>query len=271
MKRSSFLTTLLAIAGMAACESDFANGGVYSVTAPPYLPVTLSVESDNQGGVPEFPLSSDPLQYRAYIQAMPNERYRLRVVNNSEQRVGLVLAVDGRNIITGKKSYLKSNERMYILNPYESAAYEGWRTGSNQTNRFYFTEAANSYAAAWGDSSAMGVIAMAVYPERPRPEILQQESHKSRGIRGGNAPSADASASMPGTGFGEITYSPSTTVSFEPHSDALEKVALKYEWKETLCQKRVLPECRDVRSDENTTNRLWKNDHEGFAAPPPRR
>lgn len=36
-----------------------------------------------------------------------------------------------------------------------------------------------------GDTSAMGVIAMAVYPERPRPQILSKESG-GRGLFDGN-------------------------------------------------------------------------------------
>ncbi|MDD1617872.1 MAG: hypothetical protein CG439_2936 [Methylococcaceae bacterium NSP1-2] len=153
MKRQQFIAMLIAFAGMTACASDPVIGGEH-ITAPPYLPVTLSVQSDNQGKLPEFPLNTDSSHYRAYLQATQNDRYRLRVVNNSNQRVGLVIAVDGRNIVSGQQSWLANNERMYILNPHDSADYEGWRTGTNQTNRFYFTAAQNSYAAAWGDNSA---------------------------------------------------------------------------------------------------------------------
>jgi hypothetical protein len=59
---------------------------------PAYLPVTLSVQSDDQGKLPEFPLNTDSSHYRASL----NDRYHLRVLNNSNQRVGLVIAVDGR-------------------------------------------------------------------------------------------------------------------------------------------------------------------------------
>jgi hypothetical protein len=270
MKNHSFLAGLMTLASLAACESEFANSADYVVTAPPILPVTLTVQGDNQGSLREFPLSNNALRYRAFIEALPNERYTLNVTNNSDQRVGLVIAVDGRNIISGKKSWLGNNEKMYILNPHESANYEGWRTSANQTNRFYFTAASNSYAAAWGDNSAMGVIAMAVYAERVRVPIYDSET-KQRGVTGSGvlapAPAADAAA-PPGTGFGETTYSPSTSVSFEPNTDAMEKLVLKYEWRETLCQKRILPDCQ--RGENSGNNRLW-NDNDGFAPPPPGR
>jgi hypothetical protein len=144
------------------------------------------------------------------------------------------------------------------LNPHDSGDYEGWRTGTNQTNRFYFTEAVNSYAAAWGDNSAMGVIAMAVYAERPRPVILNKEDAVS---------SRSAPAPAVGTGFGESTYSPSTTVSFEPNPEPMEKLVLKYEWHETLCRKGIARDCAGAKG--NSGNRMWQED--GFAPPPPTR
>ena len=58
----------------------------------------------------------------------------------------VIEVVDGRNIITGKQSWLKSDERMYILEPYAQGEFKGWRTGADRINRFYFTSAADSYA-----------------------------------------------------------------------------------------------------------------------------
>ena len=60
---------------------------------------------------------------------------------------------------------LRADERMYVLPPHESATYEGWRTERDTVNRFYFTEPGDSYAAAFGDRSAMGVIAVAAFRE----------------------------------------------------------------------------------------------------------
>jgi hypothetical protein len=266
MERRQFFAMLVALAGISACASDPVIRGDY-LPAPPYLPVTLSVQSDNQGRLREFPVNTDSAHYRAYIQATQNDRYQLHVINNSNQRVGLVIAVDGRNIISGKQSWLTNQERMYILDPHDSADYEGWRTGTNQTNRFYFTEAGDSYAAAWGDNSAMGVIAMAVYAERPRPQVYRKDE-ATGGMFGESSSRAPAAAAPPGTGFGESTYSPSTSVSFEPNPEPMGKVFLKYEWRESLCRKGILRECAYDKS--NSGNRLWQPDG-GFAPPPPGR
>ena len=261
MSQSKVFTMLAFIVAITACANKPAISGNY-LTTQPYLPVTLSIQGDNSGTLREFPLTENHAHYRAYVQAVFNERYRLHVTNNTNQRIGLVIAVDGRNIISGKKSWLGNNERMYILDPHDSSDYEGWRTSSNQVNRFYFTDAGNSYAAAWGDTSAMGVIAMAVYAEQPQVRIYD-EADKMTG-----AAEESVVRQSPGTGFGETTYSPSVTVNFEPQSTAMEKVFLKYEWKETLCKKGILPECSTDSTPSE--NRFWPNDNEGFAPPPPR-
>lgn len=263
------LTAILAISACANTNSN-ENIAVYPslpTISRPSLPVEVSVRSDASGSLPEFPVSGDTRHYRAYLQASNNDRYRIRVRNNTGQRVGVVIAVDGRNIISGQKSYLQNSERMYILNPHSSEEYEGWRSGQNQVNRFYFTEAADSYAAAWGDNSAMGVIAMAVYPERPRPQVVTPMSDMARAAPGA-AKSMEKRESAAGTGYGETTYSPSVTVSFEPLPDPIEKVFLKYEWRESLCKKGILSTCQNP--PQTNENRFWPG-NDGYAPPPPRR
>ena len=272
MRRRLFLAVFLAMLGITACESEPIKGD-YIAVPPVSLPVTLAVQSDKQGTLHEFPVNNNALSYRAYIEATRNDRYLLRVMNNSNQRVGLVIAVDGRNIISGKKSDLANTERMYILNPHESGAYEGWRSSSTKTNRFYFTEAANSYAAAWDDTSAMGVIAMAVYAERPHPpEMLNMDNEKEKAETGrgidfqSRSPSPATTAA--GTGYGESHYSTTVSVNFEPSADAMEKMFFKYEWRETLCAKGVIREC-DIHYEKPIDNRFWPE--QGYAPPPPNR
>ena len=107
-----------------------------------------------------------------YVEASKGERYSIQVTNTSNRRVGVVIAVDGRNIVDGKKSDLKGRERMYIIGPYETNTFEGWRTAMDRTNRFYFTEQSDSYAEkVFADGSAMGTIAVAVFSERI-PEVV---------------------------------------------------------------------------------------------------
>jgi len=207
---------------------------------------------------------------KRYLEAKKGENYGIVITNSTPERVGVVIAVDGRNIITGKRSELRNNEAMYIVNAYESVRCDGWRTGNDQVHRFYFTDEPDSYSVkTFGDSSAMGVIAAAVYREKPRPrQLLEQKSE------GAAAPAARSSekntqsvdhlalaGESAGTGFGEARYSPVITVQFKPERDPVQKTLVKYEWREVLCRKGILSCGRELG------NRLW--DEEGFAPYPP--
>jgi hypothetical protein len=233
--------------------------------------VDVSIITDNGHSLPFYPHKSSQGLKKVYAEAVRGDHYRIVVRNNLNRRVGVVVAVDGRNIISGQKSWLKNSERMYILEPYATNEYSGWRTGQERVNRFYFTDVPDSYAAAFGDQSAMGVIALAVYPEvqrckrpadlsttapgpRPQADAKEKASPSARG---------EASQSA-GTGYGREEYSPSRQVSFEPEARAVETILVKYEWRATLCSKRII-HCGTTYG--HTPNRLW-DDH-GFAPPPP--
>lgn len=202
-----------------------------------------------------------------YMEAVKGQRYSIQVTNKSDRRIGIVIAVDGRNIVDGKKSDLKRKERMYIVGPHESNTFEGWRTGMDRTNRFYFTEQSDSYAEkVFADASAMGTIALAVYREK-LPEIVPYSGGTSRmkDAPAGAAPcapsesrSADRSEQkkneQAGTGFGETTYSPAYMVQFDPEYTIAEKIVLKYEWRSELCRKGIIS-C-------GPKNRFWPDGYE---------
>jgi len=129
--------------------------------------VTVEVVGSDGRRFATYPVRSESYDVRrAWLEARHREPYRIRVHNRSGERVGLVIAVDGRNIISGARSELMPDERMYVLEPWAGAEYEGWRTSSERVNEFYFTDWPDSYAEAFGDRSARGVIAVAVYGER---------------------------------------------------------------------------------------------------------
>jgi hypothetical protein len=233
--------------------------------------VEVSIVTDNGQSIPFYPHKSSHGLKKVYAEAVRGDHYRIVVRNNLNRRVGVVVAVDGRNIISGQKSWLKNNERMYILEPYAVYEYSGWRTAQDKVNRFFFTDAPDSYAAAFGDQSAMGVIALAVYPEVQRYKRPADLSTTAPGARPQAdakekaSPSARGEASQSaGTGYGREEHSPSRQVSFEPERKAVETILVKYEWRETLCRMNVI-HCGQAYG--HTRNRLW--DNYGFAPPPP--
>lgn len=246
--------------------------------------VEVRIVTDDGRTLPTFPVKTKHALKKVYAEARKGDHYRIEVHNRLNRRVGMVIAVDGRNIISGEKSWLRSSERMYILPPYGSGEFAGWRTGQDRINRFYFTDVPDSYAAAFGDESAMGVITVAAYPE-----VRLHEPPVSRHERGyGGWEAADRAAEAPaaptargmekraareeqalesaGTGYGSEEYSPVETVAFEAEKRAVETIHFKYEWRSTLCRLGV------VRCDvppRRPPNRLWDNG--GYAPPPPGR
>lgn len=212
--------------------------------------VDIRVVDDRGRQLNQYPLRDTTRSgaYRAYLEANPGQSYAIKVRNRTRQRLGIVIAVDGRNIISGDPSQLSPDERMYILEPYQEATYNGWRTGKNQVNRFYFTDAEDSYAGAWDDYTAMGVISAALYQEaRPyyyqpqQPPYYRDEKGSNREKR--SLPGNPGFFSEPGTGFGDEEWSPTRRVEFEPQREAMARYVFKYEWQETLCQ-RGIADCR---------------------------
>ena len=226
--------------------------------------VDVQIRSDSGRMLPLYPVAAQSAQRKVYVEAVKGDHYSIIVRNALNRRVGVVIAVDGRNIISGKQSWLRNDERMYILEPYGRGEFKGWRTSLDSINRFYFTDVADSYAAAFRDESAMGVIAVAVYPEVPRQDPADL-SRSSVGSARRDAPAAKSEAESSGTGFGRQERSPAQMVAFEPESVAAEKVYIKYEWRSTLCRQGIV-RCEPRRPPRN---RLW--DDGEFAPPPPGR
>jgi hypothetical protein len=247
-------------------------------------PVIVEVVANDGSVFRQIPVHARDAE-RAYLEAEKGARYRIRVQNTTGERLGLVIAVDGRNIINGARSELDRGEPMYVLDGWHTEDYSGWRANLDAINEFYFTDWQDSYAEAFGDRSARGVISVAVYREvdrpRPRPRLYSRESEdaepappaaseapvladradkaeQSAGAGAKRAPSSSA-----GTGYGDRRTDRAVEVEFMAESAVASRHFLKYEWRETLCAKRVL-ECGE-------SNRFWNEPALGFAPPPPRK
>ena len=169
MVRKMFLLMLFLV--LAAPQWAYAYAGASGV-----VDVRIVSDAGNEfAKYRTFPRISHEGRY-FYTEAVKGEKYSIEVTNRSDRNVGVVIAVDGRNIISGSKSDLKNNERMYIIGPHATNIFEGWRTGMDRTNRFYFTEQSDSYAEkVFSDASAMGTIAVAAYREKLPPIALKSE------------------------------------------------------------------------------------------------
>lgn len=241
--------------------------------------VQIEVVDDHGRPFAQYPLraADGSAPAKAYLEATRGRNYAVQVRNRTDQRIGVVIAVDGRNIISGRRSDLRPDERMYVLGPQEQGRYEGWRTGRDRINRFYFTEAGDSYADAWGDRSALGVIAVAAFREKvPVQPWSGQGPGDTREPGRRHAPAAETGQpggapamkqSEPGTGFGEQHWSPSQQIAFQVQPRPFARYFLKYAWRDTLCRQGVI-DCGD-QGPPPRPNRFWDGD-EGYAPPPPR-
>ena len=120
----------------------------------------------------------------------------------------------------------------------------------------------------------MGVIAVAAYNEkRPEPPAIaysskNQDAEAEASAMPAPAPMEKKSTSQAGTGYGENSYSPTTNVEFEAEAHPFKQFFYKYEWKQALCDKHILPVNECPKAAE-PANRFWPS-QDGYAPPPPR-
>jgi hypothetical protein len=135
--------------------------------------ITVTVVGNHGQSLPHFAYRGQNERgvLRRYVQAHDGANYRLRIRNNTAARVAVVVAVDGRNVVSAEQSSLQRTEPMYVLGAYQTHTIDGWRTDLKTVRRFFFTDPAGSYASALGDTSALGVIAVAAFAERHTPPV----------------------------------------------------------------------------------------------------
>jgi hypothetical protein len=261
------------------CGLLLAAGSLFAANALAHSssPVTIEIVGPDGRTFREFPVDSRDGAQRSYLQAEKGARYKVRVRNTSGERLGLVVAVDGRNIINGKRSELARSEPMYVLDAWDTQSYAGWRANLEAINEFYFTDWKDSYAEAFGDRSARGVIAVAVFREvPPPPPVYQPYSERQSSdatVAGAPPPEAARSAGKAegrlrrdesaGTGYGDRRIDRAVRVEFTAQSNPDSRHFIKYEWRETLCRKQLMA-CGE-------RNRFWDESTLGFAPPPPGR
>ena len=127
---------------------------------------------------------------RPVVAGRPGDRYALRLVNNSGERVLAVVAIDGVNVISGETAAV--NQRGYVLEPWQRTEVNGWRKSDSEVAAFEFTSLADSYAARTGRPQDVGVIGVAVFREAAPAEVSD-----ARPMRRFDAPAKAAPAPAP--------------------------------------------------------------------------
>lgn len=227
------------------------------------------------------PRVGDP---RRYFEARQGRNYSLVLTNRTGQRIGVMVAVDGLNVVDGQRSSLSPHEAMYILDPWERTTIRGWRTSLDQVRRFVFVDEQRSYAARTGQANGdLGWIRVLTFRERtpwfarrrdgwsrreslPPPAAEREEDSQSKPeapetLQKGQA-DKDVSAA-PGTGWGERRYDPVHETEFTADGAAVDHLILRYEYAHGLAALGI--DTRRLLARE----RWRERDGEfGFALPP---
>jgi len=110
---------------------------------------------------------------RHYFEAFAGRNYSVVLRNNSARRIGVLLAVDGLNVVNGEITRRAASEPMYVLDPWESATIQGWRTSLNDVRRFVFVDEKRSYAERTGQANSdMGWIRVLAFREKKQVGIF---------------------------------------------------------------------------------------------------
>jgi hypothetical protein len=104
-------------------------------------------------------------QGRTYVLGTLGQRYLLRFRNGSGRRVEVVASVDGRDVVDGRPAALA--KRGYLVEPHGELTIDGYRLSDAAVAAFRFSSVPRSYAARKGDARDVGVVGLAVFPERP--------------------------------------------------------------------------------------------------------
>jgi len=158
------LGVLGAVAACAAPHNSMAGGAMRDQVGPYEIEVLVAGA--------QLPTYSH--QGETFIMGQKEERYILRVHNRSARRVEAVVTVDGLDVIDGKLGAVQ--KRGYMVPAWGSVDIDGWRLSSEHVAAFRFSSVGASYAGKTGQARNVGVIGVAMFPERivrpqPRPYV----------------------------------------------------------------------------------------------------
>ncbi|AGF79378.1 hypothetical protein UWK_02847 [Desulfocapsa sulfexigens DSM 10523] len=208
--------------------------------------VEIEIISNQRGSLGDFFASGRWTGIeQQYVISRHNEPYRLRVTNHGNKRVGVVIAVDGRNILSGHPSNLQSNEHMCILEPDQSKYYAGWNVGRHQINGFVFNNMDNFEPGRRKPQNGVGIIALAVFDEQ----------HRGRQDNYGYWKNRNGSVKP----YGREAH-------FVPGHRATAKNFIRYESRNSLCKKGMI-QCGPKKHKDHLLNGGHRNN--GFVSFPP--
>ena len=196
---------ILTIAGFAMATTASADPWTYARRGSYGTPSHTAVEGNVVDVLVKVDGASAPLFFkpstsdRHYFQAYQGRNYSLVVRNTTGRRIGVVISVDGLNVVNGERSSLDRHEQMYVLDAWESAEIQGWRSSLDDVRRFVFVDEQRSYAERTGQANGdMGWIRVAAFREIEQQPWWGRVSPKQRPRRNDSRDSRDSRESYDG-------------------------------------------------------------------------
>jgi hypothetical protein len=152
---------LAVVGGVSVCDAQ--SPWRRRVGRPPPTPYRVSLEGLDGAVLPTFVQAG-----ATYVLGEPGDRYNIRVQNPTAERIEVVVTVDGRDAISGEVGDYVA-QRGYLIEPWGSLLVEGFRRSLDEVAAFRFTGKGGSYSARRGTPQHVGVIGVAVFPEKLRP------------------------------------------------------------------------------------------------------
>ena len=170
------LGSLLSLTLFAGCTAAYADR--VGPTHRPLVPIAVAPDAVRSPYVVQIIADGGDLDTffhggRYYVHGAAGQRYTVRVTNPTPQRVEAVISIDGLDVIDGESGDLR--KRGYVVPPYGTLDIEGWRTSLTDVSAFRFSSVGGSYAGKKGKARNVGVIAVALFAEQPRPELIIDE------------------------------------------------------------------------------------------------
>ncbi len=152
------LTLVAALCGLMSSEAEaVTRSGPYS----------LQLIDENGRELPTFHKDG-----RTYVLGSLGRRYSLKIRNDSGQRVEFVSSVDGRDVLDGKTSSWARDG--YVVEAHDQVVIDGFRLSHETVAAFRFSSVDHSYASKMGDARDVGVIGVAVFPEKQEQPVVQE-------------------------------------------------------------------------------------------------
>jgi hypothetical protein len=155
---------------------------------------------------------------KTYVLGAMGERYRIHIANPTSRRVEAVVSVDGLDAIDGRAATFE-DKRGYVIPPFGEVTVDGFRTSANQVATFRFSSVRDSYAGRKGEDRNVGVIGVAFFPERERPQQVIPQPHyydERTHSTGGPLPPRKAAPMAAGAS----SRAPAAPTAAEPKGDA---------------------------------------------------